>query len=377
MKIICFYTNNKQKHGPFFPASQNKLDYVISSLQSIGEQIEIISLSNVSISALSMPDETVTDNGVKIYYPKSYARKSVFQKIVYKLKYKKTINRYLDRLLSRCSKGEVIYVYHMSIFHKVLKKLIKKYELRMILEVEEIYGDVTNNLRLKEKELEFFKIANGFVFSTNLLNENVNKDKKPYVVANGSYSIKDSLSDKFNDGKIHVVYSGTFRNQKGCSNAIQSALFLTNDYHMHILGYGSEIEQDKIKQQILEVEQQTDCVITFDGLKVGVDFDSFLQRCDIGLCPQSSNSDYNNSSFPSKILTYATNNLRIVSIRIKAIEDCAVADFITFFDSDDPEALAEAIKKVDLSSKNDMKERMKELDNRFKLDLEKLIKDVR
>lgn len=58
---------------------------------------------------------------------------------------------------------------------------------------------------------------------------------------------------------------------------------------------------------------------------------------------QDPSAAFNSTSFPSKILVYLANGLKVVSIRIPAIEQSAVVDSLVFYDKQTPEKIAEAI----------------------------------
>ena len=218
------------------------------------------------------------------------------------------------------------------------------------------------------------KAADAFIFPTQLLNESVNDANKPFSVVHGTYQIEQNRSARFNDGKIHVVYAGTLDPRKGGGvAAAASAEFLPENYHVHILGFGSEAQIADMKQLVAEVAQKSKANITYDGVLSGEDYIRFIQSCDIGLSTQNPDAAFNATSFPSKILSYMANGLRVVSVRIDAVETSAVADLITYYDEQTPEAIAKAITDVDMSAPYDSRARIAELDARFREELKRLI----
>lgn len=277
-------------------------------------------------------------------------------------------------LLINVSKKDTVLVYHSLYYCDVVKiiRFIKK--CRLILEVEELYSDVSGNARQKKKELSVCNSADAFIFPTDMLNTAVNKNNKPYVVIHGTYQVEPDIRVKFNDGKIHVVYAGTFDPRKGgAAAAVCAAEFLDERYHIHILGFGSENDKNHILSEIERVNKISKCTVSFDGLLSGEDYIKFIQGCDIGLSTQNPDADFNATSFPSKILSYMANGLRVVSVRIPAIENSSIGDYMYYYDKQTPEEIAKAIKSVDMNDEYNGRSIISELDNKFSNDIVKLL----
>ena len=170
----------------------------------------------------------------------------------------------------------------------------------------------------------------------------------------------------FTDGKIHCVYAGTLDPRKGgAAAAAASALFLNGNYHIHILGFGNEKEKKEMYDIIDDISKKTEARITYDGLLSGDEFTSFIQSCDIGFSTQNPDAAFNSTSFPSKILTYMVNGLRVVSIRIPAIEKSAVGKFMYYYDEQTPENIANAVKSIDLADGYDSRKELERLSCEF------------
>lgn len=76
----------------------------------------------------------------------------------------------------------------------------------MIIQVCEIYSDVINDNRQKQRELDFFKLADGFIFSTGYLGNLINIDNKPSCVCLGIYKIEHSYSAAFLTNDCIMLY---------------------------------------------------------------------------------------------------------------------------------------------------------------------------
>ena len=182
-------------------------------------------------------------------------------------------------------------------------KYLKKHKKPFILEVEEIYSDVMAKKKKQNREKEdfMFSAASSYIFSTELLNREINSGNKPYVVCNGTYNTTQKLVEEkiFDDkDKIHCVYAGTFDPRKGgAAAAVAAAKFLPSDYHIHILGFGNDAETKAMKDLTSEISKKSIATVTYDGLLSGEEYIRFIQSCDIGLSTQNPDAAFNATSF--------------------------------------------------------------------------------
>ena len=73
------------------------------------------------------------------------------------------------------------------------------------------------------------------------------------------------------------------------------------------------------------------------------------------------------------ILSYLSNGLRVVSVRIKAIEVSKVADLMYFYDTDNAKEIAEEILKIDFADNYDGRRILCKLDSEFVNGLSEII----
>lgn len=272
-------------------------------------------------------------------------------------------------LLLHVKQKETLVVYHSLAYMDVVRLLKKLKKLTIIMEVREIYSDVKDSYKelqsasnsLRKKEFNYFSVADKFIFPTEMLNDLVNKQNKPYVIATGIYKSTEKLAEKRKD-KIHVVYAGTLRPEKGAAAATSAALFLDDNYHIHILGYGSEEIVKEIKGIVSEVNKESKATVSYDGLLRGDDFNKFLQSCHIGVATQDPSSSITNTSFPSKILTYLSNGLEVLCADIPAVKSSPVGDHINYYSIQEAQIIADMIKKIDVVNSKHSEELLKELD---------------
>lgn len=281
-------------------------------------------------------------------------------------------------LLFHTNKNETVIVYHsLSIMSPI--RLIKKLKnINLLLEIREFYSDARQEYeefgqdmsKLHKKEMRYFQIADKYIFPTELLNKEVNIDNKPYVVAPGIYKAEKRLTeDKWKDGRIHVVYAGTLRKSKGVYDAIDVAEKLPDNYFVHVLGGGAKDRIAEVKEDVQRISKNSKAKVCYEGQLRDEEFKSFLQKCDIGLSPQSKDATFNETSFPSKIFTYLANGLEVVSVRIPAITESPVGEYLHYYDGS-LDSLAEAIQSIDIQKNENS------ILDQLDLDLRRRIKEM-
>ena len=374
IKLLAYYDVDKDKSNVVLSAV-NKLNYIIDSIVSCGQNVDVISPSlSVGNKKLGGRYEKIKD-GVTLKTFDSLPGGNAFKRFIRRKHVYVQLKRYLKENLSA---GDTIIIYHSLGYYKLYKWLKGKLKVKIILEVEEIYSDVgKTRFVTKDKEVQSFSYADAYIFPTRLLDDVVNVDKKPSVIIHGTYCVEKECGQPFGDGKTHVVYAGTFDPRKGGVQAAAAAAeFLTGKYHVHILGFGSEEDKQNLLKTIENVSKKTECTVTYDGLKSGKEYIRFIQSCDIGLSTQNPDAAFNATSFPSKILSYMANGLRVVSIRIPAIESSAIGDYMYYYDRQTPEEIAKAIMQVDLNDGYNGREIISKLDEKFTKEIAELINEV-
>lgn len=375
VKYLCYYDikENAAENRAYPLAAANKISYIIEAMEENDLNVEVISTSHTVDDKILKGKVTKISDKVSISLPFCIGGKNIIKRI---------INRFIVRtqlfynLIFKTKKNEPVIVYHSLAYMNIVKfaKAMKKFKL--ILEVEEIYGHVIKSEKTVKKEMKFFEIADSYIFPTELLNQKINIFEKPHTIIHGTYHTEYDRGVSFNDDKIHVVYAGTFDPRKGGCMAVEATAYLSEKYHVHIIGFGSQTDIDNIKELIEIVNSKSKATVTYDGQLTGEEYIKFLQKCRIGLSPQDPEADFNSTSFPSKILSYMSNGLKVVSINIPAIESSAVRDNIKFYEKQTPHEIAEAIMNVDLNDGYNVKEKIEKLDKKFKYDIINLIRGV-
>lgn len=376
MKIVSFYDDPQYvaENRMYSPATASVIDYIADTLVRIGKSVEIISPSETKNKSGSFAFRTnEIREGVVLTACATRGYKNKLLRAYSKLKSRLWLVKYL---LSKTERREIVIFWKTPPLYEpiILYKILDRKHTRILYYASEIYQEVipTGMIRRKEEWLLFEK-ADLFIMSTELLNDRINSKGKPSIILHGSYKLEKKCNKRFSDNLIHVVYAGIINNNKGSGKAVEIAKYLSDSYHVNIIGYGTEDDLAYLKNSIEVSNQSNACKVSYDGLLLGEAFCEFLQMCDIGICSQNLDAKYNNCSFPSKILVYLSNNLRVVSINIKTIKSSVIGDCIYYSDSDSAEDFANAIKQIQMNHIYDSRKLITKLDNNFVGDLSSML----
>lgn len=366
-------TNSGERRNAVL-SSVNKMNYICEALENNGYNTEIVSASGTTEKKFCKSKKVKLTDKTTLKLFSSLPRLNRIVSVIDRVILKTKLFLYM---IKNTNKDSIVMVYHSLGYMSLVKRLKKLKGFKLIIEAEEIYGDVIGDEKTSQKEYEFFKIADAFIFPTELLSEKVNTEKKPEVIIYGTYHIEKEMPKLFSDGKIHCAYAGTLDPRKGGAIAsAESALFLNENYHIHILGFGNEKEKAETLNTIDSISKKSKAKITYDGLLSGEEYIKFIQSCDIGLSTQNPNGKYNDTSFPSKILSYMANGLRVVSVRIPVVEESGIGKCVYYYDEQTPENIAKAIKSIDFSEEYDSRKTIGVLDKAFICNLKTMLKGL-
>lgn len=351
------------------PAGNTMMNYIISVLKRISDDLEVISPAQ---SGKDCPKKIIKENDVQYIFLPSYKNDNILLKIINRWRRSRDLYKELSDTL--CD-GDTLIVYHSLAYIHILKKIRKKKKINLVLQVCEIYADVIDDKIKKIKEIKWIKSADKFIFSTERLEEILNTEKKDFTICMGMYKYDNTNYFKcFEDNLIHVVYAGTFDQRKGGGIAAETAKYLDDRYHVHIIGFGSKEQILEMKKLVDDIGKVSKCKLTYDGLKIGDDYNNFIKSCDIGLSTQNPEASFNETSFPSKILSYLSNGLRVVSIKIPVIEKSKISNSLFFYEHQTPEEIAMVIQSINLGDAYDSKKILVKLDNDFYREMKEILK---
>ena len=353
------------------------MQYIIKSLETLGLPINIYSTSSGgNLSSKFYWAKTIKQGEtLLIRYCATFSSKYLVFRMI-----ERALNKLqlLIYLLVDVKNTDLVVVYHELYYLPVLRAAKKIGKFRLLYQVEELYTLASNMKEEKtEKEKRALLMADSYMVSNDIMAERCGFDAKSYVVSYGSYNIEPKYVDKFQDGKIHVLYAGTFDENKGGAIAsVRAAEYLDANYHLHIIGFGSDDEIRRLNNEIGHISQKTKAIITYDGCLLGKEYVEFLQKCNIGLSTQKADGKFIYTSFPSKILSYFSNGLYVVSDHLEVLDKSKINSLLIYCEDNSPKAIAGAIRKVNRSKDYNSRAVVEDLDRCFVNDLKALFQKM-
>lgn len=280
-------------------------------------------------------------------------------------------------LLIKTKKNEKILVYHSPWLFLPLWVIKKTKKIKIILQVEEVYNKVWELPGfLKKSEIKLLELADYYILvNENLKNELLNKEA---IILYGSYWDFTNKQLKKSNEIIKVVYSGVIESVNSAAFKLINLLaFLNDNIEIHILGYGNndDISLLNVNIKCINSKYLKDRVF-YHGLLTGDKFNEFLQTCHIGVNAQKE-GDYMNTAFPSKIFTYLSNGLKVVSTNVTSIKNSKIANYIIFSDDDSELSIANSINNISINNNMcNYSEIIKHLHYSFVIDLNNILNDV-
>ncbi len=353
IKYLGFYdlTNDKSSRVSNM-AAINKMNYIADAINQAGFDVHIISPSwsySREKRIIAKKGETIQLHSHKkvTFCPTFYTKNKLMEyiKITYSLIW------LFFWLVINVSRNEKILMYHVQWLSLPVRWAKKVKRFQLILEVEEIYGDVSAiHPYFYSLENKLLKSADNYILSTELLAQRL-QPTIPYYIVYGEYKTYPRLSKPADDGKIHLLYAGIIDTHKaGAFNAVEAANFLSDEYEMHIVGFG---EVELLKDRIESVNNKKGCRVIYDGLLRGDEFVKYCQKCRVGLSTQNMEGEYLSSSFPSKILSYMAMGLEVVSCNIECVKISKIGELVYYYNNNNPREIAEAIMSIDFNNSRD------------------------
>lgn len=366
---VSYYTD-KETAGAFV-AANDKINYITEKLVENGFKTEIVSAFGEKSPKKIKAERRTLGCGAVLQTFDVMPYRGIAGRFIRLAKIRRGLENYI---LENAKEDDIVLIYHSLGYAKLYKRFKNKLKSKLIIETEEIYSDASRTgEKAVQKEIKNLAFADGYLFSAAELNDIVNKEKKPFVVLNGVCREEKRLIAAKSGDKIRVVYAGTLdKNKGGAEIAVRAAEFLPEKYEIIILGGGTDEEIENIRTLADKTNKKSVCSVVYGGVKFGEDYKKAIQSADIGLCTQNPEADFNSSSFPSKILSYLSNGLIVLSAKIPAVEKSAVGKSVYYYDKQTPQSIAEAIMKIDVKNNNRQNELITFLDKRFSYELKDL-----
>lgn len=328
-------------------AGMMKMRYVADQIQKVGCDLNILSLVEKQAKGFycSFKEDYEGKHirymgGVGVKNPLMSRINSIIKHLIF-----------IFYILFKTSKKDLIVLYHSYYYTKLLANLQRFVKRDVVIEVEEIYGyNALRDMPWVDDEIAQIKKFKKFTCVNDGIPQMLGLKQENYVVAYGNAEFTKRTVDRFNDGRIHVVYSGVIELKKmGAPTAIEVARLLPSNYVLHVTGYARKKEyEDSLKKRIVEINKELgEERIRYEGFLSEEDLDKLLFRCHIGLSPNVLRPNFANSTFPSKLVNYMCHDLSLV-VSYATAYDFPISEGWVFYHEQTPECIAEAVMKAEV-----------------------------
>ncbi len=141
------------------------------------------------------------------------------------------------------------------------------------------------------------------------------------------------------NGDVQLLYSGSLDRTRGVDLLLAALPLLPEaGWHLHLTGAGPL----KKEAAALAAEPRWLGRVTFHGTLPQAEYSALIGRCHVGLNCQRRSDPISDVTFPSKIFSYLSAGLLVLSSRASDVP-VVCGDACIYYDAETPEALAEAV----------------------------------
>lgn len=354
-------------------AEDTKMSYIISVIKKLNREVKVVSvLASLKHGFHARKVCKVDDLETQVFLESYDETRNGLSKIGALQR----LTSLFFYLLINAKRTDTVLVYNTQLFSVPVRLAKRLKRFKLILEVEEIfYMDERNATDVKRRPLEetLIQAADAYVVASDLLAQRVAK-QKPCAVIYGGYAVPPQHTEKLNDGKIHVVYAGGIDSLRRVDRAVRAFALLPEQYRFHILGFGSVEDMDNLKKHIDEVNAEAGFEkVEYAGCLNGKEYDMYLQSCHIGLNMQTIGTSIETVAFPSKLSSYMSHGLDVVSGKLESVINSPLAEGITFYSENCEKDIANAILTCKKHSSDEQIRLIQRIEERFISDFRKIV----
>lgn len=257
----------------------------------------------------------------------------------------------LVRILSTGFQGKVIVIAYNRLWHYLPALVYSKFKNNMgFLDLEDgnipsqqLIGRTIDYVR---RSLFDFLCSNGAILAAKSLMNQV-KTQHTYTCY-GCTELQPVNKEKWLRKPINISFGGSLLYETGAQLLIDTVTWLESNQpdskqkiQITITGYGAMSEELRNFS-----ESKGKGWINFLG---EIDHESYLSelsKAQIGLCLKLSTSEMGKTTFPSKILEYASHGLAIISTRVSDVPDLLDDESAIFLEEETPQYLASILLRI-------------------------------
>ena len=208
------------------------------------------------------------------------------------------------------------------------------------------FQGVRDNAFLLKMSNKVVDRADGYVFLTRQMNDEVNKTNKPYLVLEGHVDINMQHHEHytFSDEKKNVMFAGSIENVYGIGMLCDAFLQVAKPNEiLHMFGSGS------YEKELSEIAEKNENILYY-GNRPNEEIVEAELKATLLVNPRPTTGEFTKFSFPSKTLEYMVSGTPVLSARLAGIPE-EYENYIFYFDENTAESLGSKIREIlDLSS---------------------------
>lgn len=357
-------------------AAAKKMGFVFDSIAELGYHVDIISPSFIKTRDSIKTNQTreKLKPNIDLVLTPSWGAKNKLSRIARVLRSEIWLFTYL---LKNAGENEPVFVYHNYALSLPVLAAQKIKKFHLILEIEEQYSMVwqlTPYQKWKE-DLLLKKGKKDTLVVSELLADKLGIENP--IVSYGSYSAYKGIIPErsYDNGKIVLIYTGSIDKVKGSAfTAIEAMKYLPENYELKISGPISEKDRKDFNDAVTKINnsESNRKAVEYMGLLDEHEYEQLLLSANIALNPQKEGG-FGQYLFPSKILTYMSYGLPVVSTKGESITRSEVADLITFADDYSGESVAKAIRNVEIKKPSVYIKKLDWLKKQFSEKIERIL----
>ena len=368
MKILYGYTNcTNKKYAEIFSgknvsallADQKYHSLLIDGLNKNGAKVKCVSglpINRGVTKKLFISEKDEEENGVTYHYIKTINLPLFRQLGIYfgtRRFFEKNVKKGEKDAFAVCDCLNLANAYAML-------KSAKKKNVPIVFIVTDI-PEFQRGKFLKKINDKIISGADGFVLLTEQMNEKINPEKKPFIVAEGHSdgaleSVDKNQKYENKTGKKVVIYAGSIQKLYGIQNLVEG--FIKADIpssELKIYGDGDYREElEKICGKSKNV--------VYMGVKANSEIVEDEQRAALLVNPRPSSPEYTKYSFPSKTMEYMASGTPVLTTKLPGIPK-EYYPHVYFIEDESAEGVKHALEKtlsISIAERKEKGERARE-----------------
>ena len=336
-----YYTLYSDNKKAILRPDQKYHGLLIHGLSRHVEKINCISglpINRKSVNRLLVREEDETENNINYHYLTTVNLPVLRRIMVFLGTLINTIKTKKEKeTVAICDCLNVANAYGMTIGAHLKR-------IPVIMIVTDLPDMVISSSRKRKIYNRLFRLADGFVFLTEQMNERINKNIRPYIVLEGHVDINAIISDsaekyEVSDKEKVIIYAGSLRKKYGIQDLVKG-FQRANIENAELWIYG-----DGDYREELEKEIKSDKRIKYMGVRDNSEVVNAESKAALLVNPRPSAPEYTKYSFPSKNMEYMVSGTPVLTTNLPGMPK-EYQKYVYIIEHETVDGIAEALRKV-------------------------------